>query len=276
MQLAVLAGAFQRTHHGGADRDHPPAVRAGAADLPDQMGTDVEPLAVHMVILQIVRPHRLERAGAHMQGDIAELDAALAQFGQDRLVEMQAGGGRRDRTGLAREHGLVALHVAGVGVPLDVRRQRHLAQLQQQFFQRLRRLETQSEETFVAAQHQRMAAVGQLDPATFLRLLADPELHGGLVRAGDPLDQDLHRAAGVLAPVQPRRQHAGVVEHQQVAGAKEVGQLAEHAVLARLRRHVEQQHAAGRTFGQRGLRDQLGRQFKIEIGLLQEVFGQHT
>ena len=276
MQLAVLAGAFQRAHHGGAHRDDPATVVAGATDLSDQMGADIEPFAVHVVILQIIYPHRLERTGTHMQRDVTELDPAFAQAGQHGLIEMQPGGRRGDRAGLTREHGLVALQVAGVGVPVDVRRQRHFTELEQQFLQRLRGFEMQPEKTFVAPQHHRMAAIGQFDPAALFRCLADAELDGGLMRAGDPLDQDLHRAAGALAPVQPRRQHAGVVEHQQIAGPQEVGQLTEHAVLPRLRRHIQQQQPARRTLGQWHLRDQFGRQFKIEIGFLQGTQGQQV
>ena len=53
-----------------------------------------------------------------------------------------------------------------------------------------------------------------------LGLLADAELRARFVRAGDALDQDLDRTAGFLAAEQPRRQHAGVVEHQQIAGRR--------------------------------------------------------
>ncbi len=132
-------------------------------------------------------------------------------------------------------------------MPLDVRRQWHFAEFEQQFFQRLGGLEMQSEETFVTTQHDRMTAISQLDPPALLRLLADAELHNGLVCPCNPLDQDLHRAAGALAPIQACRQHAGVVEYQQVARAQEFGQLTKQSILQLLLSHIEQQHSAGRS-----------------------------
>src|SRR3546814_20197045 len=82
MQFAFLAGALQRTPHGGAHRDHPAARRTGAPNLPDQMGADVEPLAVHVVILQVVHPHRLER------------DRKSVVYGQSVSVRVYNGGRR--------------------------------------------------------------------------------------------------------------------------------------------------------------------------------------
>ena len=102
LQFAVAHGRFERAHDGGADGDDAAAARPGLADLFDQRGADVQPLAVHAVFGQFIHPHRLEGAGAHVQRDVAERDALGAQRRQQCFVEMQAGGGRGDGAGLAQ------------------------------------------------------------------------------------------------------------------------------------------------------------------------------
>ncbi len=182
---------------------------------------------------------------------------------------MQAGRRRGDRAGFARVDGLVALVIGGVGRALDVRRQRHAAEAQQQFFERLGRIEAQHEELAVASEHRRRRAVIEQNAPARLRLLADAELHARLVRAGDALDQDLDGAAGVLAPVQPRRQHARVVEDEQIARREQLDEIGEAAVVEFPVRRVDDEQAARRALRERRLRDQLGRQVEVKIGFLQ-------
>src|SRR3546814_19347115 len=76
-----------------------------------QLRTDIQPFAVHAMLVQRFHPHRLKRAGADMQGDMAELHTTLAQRRQQRLGEMQPSGRRRYRAGLACKHSLVAITV---------------------------------------------------------------------------------------------------------------------------------------------------------------------
>ena len=52
---------------------------------------------MHAVFAHIVHAHWLERARAHMQGDVAEFDTLRAQGFQQRIVEVQAGGRRGHR-----------------------------------------------------------------------------------------------------------------------------------------------------------------------------------
>ena len=74
-----------------------------------------------------VGAHGLKCAGPHVQRHECGLHAALDERGNQRLVEVQAGGGCGDRAMFAREYALVAGAVGGVGFAPDVRRQRHLA-----------------------------------------------------------------------------------------------------------------------------------------------------
>src|SRR3546814_7729544 len=127
---------------------------------------------------------------AHVQRDVAELHATLAQRLQQRVVEVQARGRRGHRTDLAREHGLVALVVVGARLPADVGRQRHAAGMQQPRFQRIVDVEAQVVELAVAAEHFGLAAGVELDPATGLQRLAGADLHPRLVARLQALDQD--------------------------------------------------------------------------------------
>ena len=84
------------------------------------------------------------------------------------------------------------------------------------------------------------------------------------VRLQHALDQQFQLAAGGLLAEQARLDHPRVVEHQQVAGAQQRGQVAEDAVDRRVAGAVEQ--ARGAAFGGGVLGHQFGRQVEIEIG----------
>ena len=79
----------------------------------------------------VVRLHRQEGAGADMQRDFVQADAARVQARQQNVGEMQAGGRRCHRAFVAREHGLVIGAVARIRRTArgDIRRQRHVAAL---------------------------------------------------------------------------------------------------------------------------------------------------
>ncbi len=63
--------------------------------------------------------------------------------------------------------------------------------------------------------------------------LLGAHLRARLLRAEQAFDQDLHAPAAGLVAEQPRRDHPGVVEHQQVAGLQQLGQVADQQVLQR-------------------------------------------
>ena len=74
-----------------------------------------------------------------------------------------------------------------------------------------------------------------------------------------PRDLDGRRAAPAG---EPRRTDAGVVEHHQVAGAQQAGQLAERPVPDAVRADLEQARRIARR--DRARRDQRARQIEIE------------
>src|SRR2546423_1205146 len=66
-------------------------------------------LAMHAVRFDLFDAHRLERAEADVQSEARGSRAALLDAPEHRMVEMQAGGRRRDRAGLRGIYRLVAL-----------------------------------------------------------------------------------------------------------------------------------------------------------------------
>jgi hypothetical protein len=73
--------------------------------------------------------------------------------------------------------------------------------------------------------------------------------------------------------VEPRRNHARVVQNQQVAGPQQRGKLGKTRVAQRAGRAVHNQHPALAALGRRLLRNQLRGQIKVEIGDAQAVPG---
>ena len=216
---------------------------------------------MHAVLREILHAHRLEGACADVQGHAGNAHAALVQAREQGLVEVQPGGGRGHRAGVARIDRLVAPLVLGIGRMRDVRRQRQHAFALEHV--QHRRIEAQQPELAVALEHLGPCRAEQ-QPRARARRLARAQLRQRLALAGDALDQHLHAPAAGLGAAQARAQDAGVVEHQQVARREQPGQRVEAQVGQRTVRHVQQ--ARGGTLHARMLRDQLGRQLEVEVG----------
>ena len=94
----------------------------------------------------------------------------------------------------------------------------------------------------------------------------DPRARGTFSRAGRPHHQQLDAAARLLLREQPRRQHARVVEHDQVALAQMTHEFVEARMLDRLGFAIEHEQARLVAPSQRLLRDQFFRQIVVEFG----------
>jgi hypothetical protein len=87
------------------------------------------------------------------------------------------------------------------------------------------------------------------------------------------LDQQLDAPAAGLAAVQAGRDHPGVVEHQQVAGAQQFRQVIEPAVAERAGCAVQGQQPAVAAPGRGVLGDQFRRQVEAKILALEFAGG---
>ena len=97
-----------------------------------------------------------------------------------------------------------------------------------------------------------------------LSWLAGFDLHEHSVVVEQALDQHLQASAAALMGVEPRGYYLGVIENQQIVGAQQVGQGAEHVVpeLACGRQAQQPRRAALRI---RITRDQLLGQLEAKI-----------
>ena len=251
----------------------PPAARVRSIASTVAAGTSNHSLCMRCPD-RVAASHRQEGAGAHVQRDLGAADAALLQCGEQFVVEVQGGGGRRHRAGPAREHRLIAPFVVGIVRMRDVRRQRDMTMPLEQR-QRIGP-EAQPEQAAVrtvAADHLDLEALATVvtepQPTARARRLAGAHVGQCLVRGvgQQPLDQHLDRTAALLVTMKTRLDHARVVEDEQVTRVEQLRQLGEDMVDSGQAPRVEQARRA--ALRGRMLRDQLGRQIEIEVVELQ-------
>ena len=274
---AVAHARFERAHAGRADCDHPPAGRAGLVDEARRLVRDRVALAVHPVLLQPFDAHRLERAGADVQGDEGDAHAARLQRREQVLAQVQARGGCRHRAGRARVDGLVARGVLGLRRVVDVGRQRNVAGRLEHGVQRI--VEREFEKIVLAPDHGGRKRPAPARPGRFAvkaqrrartRRMAGAQQDQRTPRRERALDQDFHPPAGGLLAVQPRLDDARVVEYEHVARIEGREQVRNAPVAQRVARPQVQQARAVAP-GRGMLRDQLGRQFEFELVAPQRV-----
>ena len=98
---------------------------------------------------------------------------------------------------------------------------------------------------------------------THFRFLAHPHVRRHLVAGQHTFNQQLQLAAGGFFAKQAGVDDLGVVEHQQITGAQQLGQIVKNAVYRRGTGAVQQTRAA--ALGCRVLGNQVLRQNEIEI-----------
>ena len=259
-------GALQRPRGGGADAHHPPATRPGAGDGIAGRGGDFQPLPVQRVRLHGLVAERSEGARAHVQGHPRDLDALLLERREQRLVEVQAGGGRRDRARPARIHRLVSRGVRGVRLPANVRGKRHGAGALDEPSRVVRTRKLQIEQVAAPGPHREAAAPVDGQERAAPRLLAEPQPCEHPVGGEYALDEDLHPAAGRLRREQPGPDHPRVVDDDEISGGEVLGNPGKRPVRDARGRGIEDQQPAVAAPGSRMLRDQLRRQVVVEFG----------
>ena len=241
LQVVLRAHArFHGAHGGGAHGADALAGVLGAVHHVAGLALDDHLLGVHLVLGEVLDLHRAEGAQAHVQRHFREVDALELGALHQLAAEVQAGGGGGHGTLVLGVDGLVALRVGGLGVALDVLRQRGLAHLGDGLLELL--------VGAIEQEAQRAAAAGgvvdhlghQLVVLPEVQLVADPDLAGGVhqhvpeqaVAVQFAQHEDLDLGAGLLlvAP-HARGEHAGVVQHEHVALVEIVEDVAELLVL---------------------------------------------
>ena len=266
--VAKMRLRLQRPHGGGAHGYHAPAARAAIGDSLQGGGRHLEALEMHHVLANNLGFDRLKGAGAHMQRDAGLGHAASRQTRQHGLIKVQGSGRCGHGAGVFGKDSLVARLVLGRVGMRDVRRQRHMAV---RSHQRIRvgaqgKVVERAVGVRPAPDQCGGEAAVHLQDRARQRLFADLHVRchfQPLTALQHPLDQQLEPPAAGFLTIQPGLDHLGVVEHQQVAGLEQVGQLSKAPVGGRGLPAVQQARAA--ALGGRVLGDQFGGQVKVKI-----------
>ena len=229
---------------------------------------DPAELGVHLVIVGVVGLYGEEGASADMQREHRAPDSGDVQGVDEPRGEMQRGRGGSNRPFLCRKHRLVILQILRVDAAFagDVRRQRHGASTMEQHFDRLLAFEQQRDRTVgmaflrdgghPAAEDDLVAQFHPLGIAD--EGLPAPEVHP-LVQGRANLRFPVSAAAFELGG-----DHAGIVEHQHIAGTEQRGQILDAAILKRSIAPTHHQHPRRIARADGTQRNALGRQFEIE------------
>ena len=256
---------LERSYGGCSHGQYPAAARSGGGDCRLGGSGDVVPLAVHVVVGDVLGFHRRKGARAHMQGHAGAFDTTRLQCVQHRLVKVQGGCRCRHRARVFREHGLVApLVVRGVRV-LDIGRQGHMTVKRHQRMRFVRKAQVKQRSVLARpAPEQRCAkAPLHLQQRPDRRALAHLYVRDDLMVRQHTFDQQFKFAASGLLAKKAGLDHACVVKHQQVTGAQQPRQLMKDAIDRRSAAAIEQ--ARGTALGDGVLGDQLGGQGEIKI-----------
>src|ERR1035437_8844999 len=228
---------LERARRAGANRNYT------AADSPRMFDGSLGrcrnrvPLGLHRVTLDLDGSHRSESAGTDMQRHRSGADARIGQRLEDLGGEMQPRGGRRESAGPRGIHGLVVVDVGGTDAAMNIVRQRERAGALEYLFDGNSALayDDWAARPRVAGDPQRMT-VAQNEARVILEhamrpYQRDPFAGGTLERLDRPHHQQLDAAARFLLREQARRQHAGVVEYQQVSFAQMTDEFVKAGML---------------------------------------------
>ena len=183
---------------------------------------------MHLVAVDVLDPHRLERARADVQRH--EGSAAHRAVRAPRKFRHRSAGRRsapRPRRHRAHTRSDSDRDPPLSGARADVGRQRHLAV-------RLEKLEhiageLQAKQLTLALDHARSVAARQSQHDTALQALARARMHQRGVRASARARAGARPCRRSPLSPHPRRHDAGVVEYQEVLRLEQQGKLAEHA-----------------------------------------------
>ena len=242
------------------------------------------------MVFHAVDPDRLERAVPDMERHVHAADAACGKLVQQRGCEVQAGGRSGHRATFPRVNGLIAETIGRFVGAFDVRREWHVADgVDGRVHIHAFRPESDSAAAMkVTARHL------SLNPytvrlehymCTHAEFLA--RMHQGLPQLGTPNFQTLNSPAGISQRCgrqllyekafhpsaarnppaeQPCREHAGVVQYQQVARRQVFANCGKQCVLDDAGVAPEYEQPRGSPSRRRRLSNQLIRKGEVECG----------
>jgi hypothetical protein len=185
------------------------------------------------------------------------------KLGKNIGVEVQACRRCGDGAGSARIDGLIAFAIAAFRRARDVGRQRHFAVSLEERHHVARKL--QMEQIALSFEHVRALAAGKTHDGALLQTLARPQMNERGPRGQRALEQNLDAPAALLTAEYPRRDHARIVENQEILGCKQGRQIAKLKVAPGSRGPVQHQHAAGGAHRRGTLGNEFLGEFEVKI-----------
>ena len=253
----------------GSNRNHSPSSFTSLLNTGTGLSIDRQPFGVNAMIADVFRLDWLEGSGPHMQCHENLADAFFIQTMQKSLVEVQPCRRRGHCARILCVHCLVTIPVLRFWSPVDIRWQRHLPMS----FQKVRDIrllwEPQDPKPFLSPLDFDLHPFGQRQLATGRGRTAETQLRKNPLPRKLTFHQHFDLAARRLATEKPRRDHPGIVEHQQISGSKQIRKVPDTLVLKRPGGAIHHQQATGAAVRQRVFRDSFGRQVVIEVGRLE-------
>lgn len=204
------------------------------------------------MLFDVLDADGLEGAESHVESDFCALDAAVAEAGQDLRSEVEPGGGGGDGSSFAGVDGLVAVAIGGGVGAVDVRRERDVADLFHACKEVVHRSEADVALTKLAAGDDlglKLVVIAEEKMLAYPNFAAWADETFPIIRIALQLagEQDFDAAAkkvarsGIVwtdrlgleacaASIEAGRKHARVVKDEEIAGAQEIGKIAELAV----------------------------------------------
>src|SRR6266568_4747646 len=276
--------SFKRANDCCSHGHDAPSLAPGAIHRVGRVAWNRVALAMQAHLVYPLHAQRRKRAQAHMERHTRYFDTLDGDLVEHLRRKVQSRSGSGNRTAFPRKDRLVPLSVSLRVVAPNVRRQRHVPDAVERPKEIIHRRKSQQALAELAALHyfgfERDLAVGRWERQPLAHADLFPRLHQRAPRvfASRFRQQDFYHPAWLLAiahhhspRIQPRWNHAAVVEHQQIAGSQQGRELGELTVAQLACRAVHQEHATLVALRRRLLRNQLRRKFKIEIGDPQSV-----
>lgn len=255
------------------------------------------------MILDAIHANGLESSQANVEGDLGGFGATLADAVEDFWSEVKAGGGSCDRSILLGVDGLVAIEVARRIGARDVRRKWDVADAAEKSEEVVlpvvfvmvifvifsdKRLKSDAAfakvgagenfglqfvvltEKKAFAQADLASGANQALPIVRVRrkLAREQELNASLqkvARCGIARAHGL-RARAFAAAVKTGRKDAGVVENNEIAGAQQIGEIAEQAISVLATGSLKMQHTRAIAGSERFLCNEFFGEMKVEVG----------
>ena len=230
-------------------------------------------LCVETDVFQLLRPNGLEGAKSDVEGNGFNLNPLCFELVENLRSEVKASGRGRGASDLMGEDSLIAVAVFEVVVPMDVRRERHVAYFVEDGMEVRGRRETQSAFAELCRCQDLSFEKGlglingmEEQALTGLDFAARANEGGPLVRGKLLREKDFNAASRVwraglrlLATgancIESSRKNAAIVEDQQIAGVQNLGEIAKKIVVVAAGGAVEDQHAAATANGRWRLGD---------------------